>query len=271
VLEFDGVESPVVVEVPHAGVFVDSETLATLAASGHAIARDADLYVDELYANAPKLGATLLIAHVSRYVCDLNRSRSDVDAITVIGGAAPANPHGLIWRSTTEGSPALLDPPLPYAELERRITRFYDPYHATLARLLERKRERFGFAVLLCAHSMPSRGRLHTFESSESSLRPDIVPGTRQKTTAAASLIDVTDELAKRHGLSLSHDTPYSGGHTTAHYGRPNSGIHAIQLELSRRLYMNEFNLTKTSGFPETQSLCDELVTDLGRVKPGGQ
>ncbi len=269
VLESDGVETPVVVEVPHAGVIVDDETRATLAVSEHMIARDADLYVDDLYANAPKLGATLIVAHISRYVCDLNRSRADVDALTVSGGSAPNNPHGLIWRLTTDGSSALRSPPLPYAELERRIAQFYEPYHAALITQLQTKRDRFGFAVLLCAHSMPSRSRSQPGDTGETSFRPDLVPGTRRKTTAAASLISITDELATKHGLTLAHDTPYSGGHTTAHYGRPKHGIHAIQLELSRRLYMNETTLSKARGFSATQSLCDELVATLGRTAPG--
>ena len=100
-------EIPVVVEVPHAGTLVDPESMATLAAPVHAIGRDADLYVDDLFCDAPDLGATLIVARLSRYVCDLNRSESDVDALTVIGGSAKPTAHGLIWRLTTDQLPAL--------------------------------------------------------------------------------------------------------------------------------------------------------------------
>ncbi len=266
VFEPEAGECPLIVEVPHAGLYVDPETLATLAASGQAMGRDADLYVDQLYADAPALGATLLVAHASRYVCDLNRGRAEVDALTVRGGAGRANPHGLIWRSTTDGTAALVDGPLPYSELERRLHDFYDPYHAALKGLIERKRARFGYAILLCAHSMPSVGK--SSRAGVTSVRADVVPGTRQRTTASAAVIRTTERLAQARGLSLAHDNPYSGGFSTGHYGRPRHGVHAIQVELSRRLYMNETALSKTSGFDETRQLCRELVAALAEVTP---
>ena len=268
VLEPHGSPRPVVVEIPHAGILVDPESLSSLAATGYSIGRDADLYVDELYENATKFGATVLCANISRYVCDLNRSATDIDPLTVCGGAAPANPHGLIWRSATDGSPALVRAPLPYAELERRLTAFYHPYHRALRDLLATKQSQFGFVILLCGHSMPSRSRAGYRGSGRTTLRADLVPGTRHRTTAAAAIIDITDKLAHDHRLSLSHDNPYSGGFTTAHYGRPQHGVHAIQLEVSRRLYMDEDSLKKGAGFSDTRALCDELVSELCRTDP---
>src|SRR5688572_17985308 len=105
VIEPTGPETPVVVEVPHAGLYVDPPSLATLAAQGRSIGRDADLFVDDLYTEAPALGATLLVAHVSRYVCDLNRAEADVDTLAVEGGGPRAAPHGIIWRATTDEQP----------------------------------------------------------------------------------------------------------------------------------------------------------------------
>ena len=110
VREPTGPETPVVVEVPHAGLVVDPPSLAHLVAPARALGRDADLYVDELYVDAPAEGATLLVAHVSRYVCDLNRGHDDVDAIAVEGASGRAAPHGLIWRSTTDSQPAVAGP-----------------------------------------------------------------------------------------------------------------------------------------------------------------
>src|SRR5204863_9926181 len=115
-----GAEIPVVVEIPHAGVFVDAASLASLAAPARAIGQDADLFVDELYAGAADLGATVLAALVSRYVCDLNRAESDIDGLAVQGAPARSAPHGLIWRSTTENLPALTAP-LDAKELTRRL------------------------------------------------------------------------------------------------------------------------------------------------------
>ncbi len=262
-----GRETPVIVEIPHAGLLVDEETLATLIAPARAIGLDADLYVDQLYARAPELGATVLVAHASRYVCDLNRSETDVDGLAVQGGTTRSAPHGLVWRTTTENQPSLTAPLAP-RELERRLDLIYRPYHRALASLIEAKRVRFGFAVLLCAHSMPSLGRLGHSDAGRE--RADVVPGSRGRTTAAAAVIETPDVLARESGWTVSHDDPYRGGHSTVYYGRPASRVHAVQVELARRLYMDERTLEKKrSDFNKVQSFCDALVARLGELALG--
>jgi N-formylglutamate deformylase len=262
-----GRELPVVVEIPHAGVLVDAESLATLAAPARAIGQDADLYVDELYARAADIGATVLVAHASRYVCDLNRAETDIDGLAVQGGSARSAPHGLIWRATTENQPSLQAPLTP-RELERRLELVYRPYHRTLSSLLEEKRAKFGFAIVLCAHSMPSLGRLgHTDAGRE---RADVVPGSRGRTSAVSSVIDAADPLARELGWTVSHDDPYRGGFSTGHYGRPDVRVHAIQVELARRLYMDERTLAKKpNDFERVQAFCDGLVARLGALRLG--
>ena len=258
-------EVPVIVEVPHAGLEVDAEALATLVAPALAIGRDADLYVDELYADAPDLGATLLTARVSRYVCDLNRSEHDVDRDTVVGATGRPSPHGLIWRSTTDNRAAIARP-LPKTELERRLKAYYRPYHDQLDELVRERLARYGFVIVVSGHSMPSRGRDgHDDPGRE---RADIVPGTRQQTTAAPAVIDVIEKVAARFQFGLAHDEPYRGGHTTVRYGRPAAGIHAIQIELNRRLYMDEQTLAKKlNEFRIMRSFCRAFVQELSGLR----
>jgi N-formylglutamate amidohydrolase len=259
-----GKETPLVVEIPHAGVLVDAESLAALAAPARAIGQDADLYVDDLYTRAPELGATVLVAHASRYVCDLNRGESDIDGLAVQGAPSRAAPHGLIWRATTENQPAL-HAPVSRRELERRLDLVYRPYHRALAALIEAKRRRFGHAVVLCAHSMPSLGRVGHSDAGRE--RADIVPGSRGRTSAAPNVIDAVDGLAKDLGWTVAHDDPYRGGYSTAYYGRPGERIHAVQVEIARRLYMNERTLAKSpSSFNEVSAFCDRLVARLGAL-----
>jgi N-formylglutamate deformylase len=259
-------ETPLVVEVPHAGLGLDALTAASLAAPVRSIGIDADLYVDELYARAPDVGATLLVAELSRYVCDLNRGEGDVDPLAASGGTAHRAPHGLIWRDTTEGARALYQP-LSREELERRLEQYYRPYHRCLAELLEAKRAKFGFAILLAGHSMPSRGRQGHIDTGRD--RADVVPGSRGRTTASGNVIDVPERLARERGWSVVHDDPYRGGFTTAHYGRPDHGWHAVQVELSRRLYMDEQTLQKKpTGFEETRQFCTALAQGLGNLDP---
>lgn len=253
--------TPVVVEVPHAGLRVDAQTLATLAAPARSIGADADLLVDELYADAPSRGAALIVGHMSRYVCDLNRAEGEVDSLAVRDGKARSAPHGLIWRATTEGRPALFAPVSPL-EYQRRLDAYYRPYHAALAELLAQRKAQFGFAIVLCAHSMPSRGRDgHTDPGTD---RADVVPGTRGRTTADPRVIDLVEELSNAEGLRVVHDHPYRGGFTTGHFGRPHDGIHAIQIELARRLYMDERTLDRRPGdFERTRAFCARVVEAL--------
>lgn len=259
-------EVPVIVEVPHAGLELDAEVLSTLVAPAHAVGRDADLYVDELYADAPDAGATLISARMSRYVCDLNRSEHDVDRETVQGATGRPSPHGLIWRSTTDNRAAIARP-LPKAELERRLQAYYRPYHDRLDELVRDRLAQHGFVILLSGHSMPSRGRDGHDDPGRD--RADVVPGTRQRTTAAEAVIEVTERVSARFHLGLAHDDPYRGGHTTVRYGRPSAGIHAIQVELNRRLYMDETTLAKKPNeFRVMRSFCRALVQELALLKP---
>lgn len=258
-------ETPVVVEVPHAGLDVTPPVLANLIAPARSLAADADLYVDDLYTDAPQEGATLLVSRVSRYVCDLNRAEGDVDPRAAAGVSPRSSTHGVVWVATTEGLPALARP-LHAHELQARLDEVYRPYHRALRCLLDRKRERFGFVILLCAHSMPSRNK---GEGRGRHARADIVPGSRGRTTACAAVVDCPDVLAREFAWSVAHDDPYRGGFTTAHYGKPAGSTHAVQLELSRSLYMDERTFDKLPGkFGRVRDYCRTLVARLGKIVP---
>lgn len=259
--------SAVMVEVPHGGTDTPAELGSMVLASEYDRRRDADLFVDDLYANAPAIGAAFLRTGVSRYVVDLNRSADDVDPDSVEGASQKraTQPRGVIWRVTTEGKP-VLPAPLSAEELRLRIERYHAPYHNALRTTLDALRERFGYALLVAAHSMPSVGRAgHTDPGGR---RADVVPGTQGRTSAHPAFIDLVDAHFRAAGLSVRHDDPYRGGYTTQHYGRPREGIHVVQIELSRALYMNEETCEKKPGdFERLQKLLDELVAKLVLLK----
>jgi N-formylglutamate amidohydrolase len=270
-------ETPVVVEIPHAGLDLAPQDLEPLAAPARAIARDADLYVDALYEDAAAAGASAIVARASRYVVDVNRAETDVDAEVVEGARGDVSlQHGLVWRTTSEGEPALARK-LSRVELEERLERVWRPYHRTLAGLVERKRARFGLCVVLAAHSMPSverRGARVTGgggsgpgdKPGNNKQRADVVPGTRGRRSAAGTFIDFVEEHARRRGWSVRHDDPYAGGFTTQHYGRPEQGVHVVQVELARRLYLDEATLRPGPDFAGVRQWCRELVAELGRL-----
>lgn len=258
-------EAPVVVEVPHAGLFLPAEVLATLVAPARSIARDADLFVDELYEDAPAEGATLLVARTSRYVVDLNRAEDDVDAGVVVGDPRPARPHarGLVWRTTTDDEMALIRP-LTREEYRFRLDAVHRPYHEALRAVLDRKIARFGYVILLCAHSMPSVGRAGHADAGVP--RADVVPGSRGRTSAHKRVIDTVEAVAIAHGRTVEHDRPYRGGWSTSHYGRPAQKCHAIQVELARRSYLDEQTLQRNAGLAATRKLCRAFVARLASL-----
>ncbi len=155
---------------------------------------------------------------------------------------------------------------LPRAELLRRLELLYRPYHRTLLELLEAKRRQFGFAVLLCAHSMPSRGR--SGHTDTGATRADLVPGSRGRTSAANRVLDEVDQAGRAAGFSIRHDDPYRGGHSTRFYGRPAEHLHAIQVELSRALYLDEDRCRlQPEGLARVQEFAQDLVERLGQLE----
>jgi N-formylglutamate deformylase len=258
--------TPVIVEVPHAGLALPEQVRGEFAAPHDCITRDADIYVDKLYEHTPRRGATLLTAKVSRYVVDLNRAPDDVDPLTVPDHPSPkgVQPRGVVWRMTTDGRPALKKP-LTYQSLLARLEQFHTPYHDALRAELSRTRARHGFAILVAGHSMPSVGR--TGHADPGVRRADVVPGTRGRTTADPRVIEVVDAHFRSAGLSVRHDDPYKGGWTTGYYGRPAEGWHAIQIELNRALYVDEeTGEPKRGDFERVQALLEQLVEKLAAI-----
>src|SRR5271165_6165354 len=265
-----GPEVPVIVEVPHSGLAMEARFLEPLCAPARAIARDADLYVDALYQDAAAAGATVLACRVSRYVIDVNRAESDVDGEVVEGGRTDVRmQHGLIWRTTGDGEPALARR-ITRTELDERLALVWRPYHQELSSIIESKRARFGVAVVLAAHSMPSFERSRAgggrADSDPPEPRADVVSGTRGRKSAAPKLIDAVEAHARAFGWSVRHDDPYAGGFTTQRYGRPDERVHAVQVELARRLYLDEVALRPLPTFPRVRAWCRGLVTRMGEI-----
>jgi N-formylglutamate deformylase len=254
--------TPVVVSVPHAGVATHGFE-ATISPELD-VRCDADLYVDRLYgiggAEGPEVS---LAARLSRFVCDLNRDPDDVSPGAVPEHPAPRNTdgRGFVWAITTAGLPALARP----LTLEdwRARTALHATYHDAIAQALGRARERFGFAVLIDGHSMPSRGRAgHKDPGRE---RADVVPGDRDGTSCASKLSRLVGDHFAARGYSVAFNDPYKGGYITAHHGRPAENVHAIQIELRRDLYMNETSYEIVE--PGLERLSSDLAALLATLR----
>jgi N-formylglutamate amidohydrolase len=253
---------PAVLNSPHSGACYPEAFLASSRLDRRAIRRSEDTFVDELAEAAAALGAPLLKANFPRAWLDVNREPYELDP-KMFAGALPtyanvrsvrvAGGLGTIARIVSE-SEEIYARPLPVQEALARIDHVYKPYHRTLRQLVLGARARFGVAVLVDCHSMPS-----TVRGASSRPRPDIVIGDRYGTSCSAELTAFLTAGLGGLGYSISRNKPYAGGFITEHYGQPARGLHAVQLEFNRHLYMNERTLEKTDGF-------DRLRADLARL-----
>lgn len=261
----DGPRTPLVVSVPHSGVWIPADDDSPYALDPTSLMKDGDLHVDRLFAGAFERGATVIRTSVSRFVVDLNRQADDIAPQAVEGGvvrdeAGYYGVRGVIWAVNSQGEP-IYRRPLRASEYEARIARYWRPYHAALAEALEAARSRFGYALLLDAHSMPSRGaRMH---SDPDRTRADVVPGDLHGRSCGRWMSRATTKYWRSKALRVTPNEPYAGGGTTRTYGRPEQGVHAIQLELNRALYMNEATLAPNLGFELLAARCDGYVEAL--------
>ncbi len=262
---------PIVVDVPHAGEDVPSELFGEISRRTEDYKRDLDLYVDRFWVDAPSMGATLVVSEVSRYVIDLNRASDDVSPNTVVGGRRKRRPgyyqdRGVVWRTATDGS-AIMPEPLDIPAFDRRIAEFWAPYHEALRAEIDRVRDQFGFCILVDGHSMPSLGRPTT--TDRPSRRADIVPGDADGRSCASVVTDTVVEHFRSEGFSVEPNRPYKGGWITRNYGVPAEGIHAIQIEVNRDLYMDELSFEPNEeGIERLRRSCAALLPVLGRVSP---
>lgn len=231
---------PLIVSVPHAGTFIPEHARDSFASlNKNLLKRDADLFVDKLYAAVPDLGGTLITTKICRYVIDPNRDKNAVNACFVQGSPAVDKPKnlGLVAHKTTKDE-ILLKHPLTRVELTERIERYYDPFYEKLAAAITQAKKQFGFCLHIDAHSMPSRGTgAHADEGAE---RPDICLADRTGTSCGAGFTKFLKDSFASHGLSVLANKPYQGGWIVQHFGRPHKDVHSIMIEINRKLYMDE-------------------------------
>lgn len=263
--------SPFVFNSPHSGRCYPASFLKQSRLDGQAIRRSEDAYVDELFAGVASLGAPILTANFPRAWLDVNREPWELDprmfsdpvpSFANTRSARVAGGLGTVPRLVGEGLD-IYRSRLPLAEALERIDKAYKPYHACLQRLLAHTHGRFGVAVLIDCHSMPASIRV-----SDNTDRPDFIVGDRFGTSASSALSKRAMRLLQAMGYRVSHNKPYAGGFITEHYGRPDRGLHALQIEVNRGLYMDEATYDKRPGF---SALCDDLrefCRDLMAISP---
>lgn len=223
--------APLLISIPHLGTVLPDEVISSMTPFARSM-RDTDWHLDQLYAFASELGASILGAKVSRYVIDLNRPP---DGASLYPGQTTT---GLCPTETFRGEPLYLPGQSPDStEISRRRVTYWQPYHDALQKELERLRSAYGKVLLWEAHSIATMlPRL--FDGA----LPDLNFGTNGGLTCAPEISGAVLSVVRNSAMPFSHvlDGRFKGGYITRHYGQPDSGIHAIQLEMCQHLYMDE-------------------------------
>ena len=259
---------------PHSGRHYPDELVRRSRLTQQGLRASEDVLVDELFAAAPRHGAPLLAATAPRAWLDLNRAPSELDPVLIRGvrlGEATLNQRvaaglGVIPRVVSEGA-EIYRGRLSLAEAEARIATIHAPYHARLESLLIRARDAFGMAVLFDCHSMPSEA-LRAAPRIDGRC-PEVVLGDRFAAAAGRSLVSFVQRAFEREGFVVARNAPFAGGYITQRYGRPSLGLHALQIEIDRGLYLDQTRLEPLPGFGEVKSRLSRVVADLVTIAGG--
>jgi len=237
--------------------------MAAAALDAEEIRRSEDVLVDALVSSGPAYGIPIISAQYARAYIDVNREPYELDQ-GMFEDKLPAYANGLtarvaaglgsIAKVVAEGR-EIYRRKLTFADARGRIDRVHRPYHAALDGLLQEAKARFGRAVLIDWHSMPSAAAAVAGRIGGC----DMVLGDRFGAACAPALSSLVERSLTDLGYQVARNAPYAGGHTTEFYGHPRAGVHALQIELNRRLYLDEASLKPTEGF-------DRLAADLATL-----
>lgn len=265
---------PLVVASPHSGRQYPTDLIAATRLDALTLRRSEDSFVDELFAGAPRIGAPLIRALFPRAYVDVNREPFELDPRMFEDPLPPyvttRSPRisaglGTIARIVGSGH-EIYARKLRFADALRRIETLYHPYHRSLDELLQKTHERFGYCILIDAHSMPSAGAGGDWEVGTG--RVDFVLGDRHGSSCAPELTAAVEQALIDMGYVVARNEPYPGGFTTRHHGRPREGLHALQIEISRSLYMNEATFERNGNFPMLTRHMTDLMAVVGSLDP---
>ena len=257
---------PILFNSPHSGAVYPREFLLLSRLDIGVLRRSEDSFVDALAAGVVEHGFPLMRAHFPRCFVDVNREPYELDP-RMFEGRLPsfantrsmrvAGGLGTVARVVGDAQ-EIYSGRIPVDDALARIESLYKPYHRALRRLFTRLHRDHGAAVLVDCHSMPS-----TAGSKDDRPRPEFVLGDRYGTSCVGVVAETVERTLRTLGYSVSRNKPYAGGFITEHYGNPAAGLHAIQLEINRALYMDERRYERSPNFDR---LAADLVTVARRL-----
>ena len=279
--ELRGVDSPfaapalpLIFASPHSGRIYPAAMMAASVLDGVAIRASEDAFVDELVVGGVAVGAATIAGRFARAYVDVNREPYELDpamfedalpAYATARGPRIAAGLGTVPRVVADGQ-EIYGRKLAFAEAAERIEAVHAPYHAALTMLVEACVARHGRAVVIDWHSMPSAAG-----ASVRGGRLDFVLGDRFGQACHGGLTSLVETSLRDLGHRVARNSPYAGGYTTERYGRPGEGVHTLQVEINRALYLDEENLVRHEGFDILKSDLGVLFETLARAAQDGR
>ncbi len=269
--------SPLVLDSPHSGTFYPPDF--GFACDALALRRAEDTHVEKLYGFCQQLGCSWIEAHFPRSYLDANRNATEVDPDMLDGPwlreVELSDPYvlskrrlgkGLIWRATDDGEP-LYARQLVVQEVEQRIERCWQPYHAAVKAAIDAAHARHGYSLHINCHSMPEVAGSHATDFPGEK-HPDFVLGNRDHSTSSEAVLLFIQKQLEQMGYSVQLNHPYKGVELVRRYGDPANHRHSVQIEINRGLYMNEKTLELTQGFAPLYENLKALVLSLMTYDP---
>jgi len=264
-------DTPVIFASPHSGRTYSEGFRRKSVLDDHRLRSSEDAYVDLLLDQAPLNGAPLITALTPRAYVDLNRNTDELDGALIHSvrntrnNPRVASGLGVIPRVVANGR-AIYRGKLQWAEAEERLRDHWHPYHKALSTLIDDTAKEFGQAILIDCHSMPHEA-LNSI-ATPGVKRPDVVIGDRFGSACSARIANRVSAAFRNAGFSVTHNVPFAGAYIVQHYGRPSQGQHALQIEIDRKLYMDEDLIQPNENFKEFQNVLTKIITeitDIGR------
>lgn len=260
-------DRPVIISVPHAGRHYPGHLVGEARVQLAVLERLEDRHADVLASAAAAAGFTVLIANHARALIDLNRGEEEWDAQLVADAPSPVapnqrvraglglvpvrlHPHGELWRQR-----------ISHDELERRLATIHRPWHETVAAMLASARQRFGRAILIDLHSMPT----------QPGGAPQMVIGDRYGLTASSRLVESLLAMGEGEGLNVARNAPYAGAHGIMRHGRPAAGVEAMQIEFDRSLYLGADQRPEPAGTRRIAGLLLAMARAAADWQPTAQ
>jgi len=269
VLEPARCRGPLLFNSPHSGRIYPRDFLLASRLDLATLRRSEDSFVDELIVGVVARGHPLVRAHFPRCFVDVNREPYELDP-RMFDGRLPsfantrsmrvAGGLGTVARVVGDAQ-EIYDQRISVAEALRRIDELYKPYHRSLRRVFMRLHREFAAAVLVDCHSMPSANG-----AKDERPRADLVLGDRYGTSCVPVIPETIEATMREFGYVVSRNKPYAGGFITEHYGNPAAGLHAVQLEINRSLYMDERRYQRSTNFLRLASEFEVLADRLAEI-----